>query len=390
MKTLAAGASARPFCLYLNVPFCSSKCGFCDSYSFTAGSRCDERLDAYVDQLCQELSLWSALPALPARPVSTVHLGGGTPTFLGPDRLARIVAHCRAHFAAFERTEWALESTVAELPPDRLEALHALGFRRLHLGVQSLEDPVRAVIGRRRPADAVLATLGTALDLGWVVTADLICGLPGQTLAGFIAGLERLMAAGVDGVSLCELLIYSQNRRWAWSHGLRDCNHAANFWMFQAGVGLLTARGFRPNVFNHWAGPRDAKVYFTFPTRGEDCLAVGTIADGVFGDYHYRHPRYGRYLRAAGDGQPGLEGGPRRNALENRLQPLTTAILSGAIPSALFSALPDRAAADLIERWLENRLVRLEDGAVRLTGSGSWFAGNLIADVVRQGGGSAL
>lgn len=198
------------------------------------------------------------------------------------------------------------------------------------------------------------------------------------------------MAAGVDGVSLYELLIYPQNRRWAWSHGLRDRDHAANFWMFQAGAGLLTARGFRPNVFNHWAGPRDANIYFTFPTRGEDCLAVGTIADGVFGDYHYRHPRYGRYRRAADDGQPGLEGGLRRNALENRLQPLTTAILSGAIPPALFSTLPDRAAADLIERWLENGLVRLDDGAVPLTGSGSWFAGNLIADVVCQGGGSAL
>ena len=383
-RDLAGAGAARPFCIYLHVPFCSSKCGFCDSYSFTLGAHQAERLDAYVDRLCYELRLWSALPGLRRRPVSTVHLGGGTPTFLGAARLARLAACCRECFATSDATEWALESTVAELTPEVQAALHALGYRRLHLGVQSLEDDVRAVIGRRRPAAAVLAAVEAALALDWVVSVDLICGLPGQTPGGFVTGLERVIAAGVDGVSLYELLIYAQNRRWAEAHGLARGDHTPNFLLFQAGAGVLAAHGFRPNLFNHWAGPRDANVYFTFPTRGEDCLAVGTIADGVFGDYHYRHPRYGRYLRTAPAGAPGLEGGLRRNTFENALHPLVTAILSGAVPAELFALVPDAVTATLIERWLESGLVQLDDDAVRLTGSGAWFAGNLIADLVAE------
>jgi hypothetical protein len=134
---------------------------------------------------------------------------------------------------------------------------------------------------------------------------------------------------------------------------------------------------------------RDADVYFTSPVRGEDCLAVGTIADGVFGDYHFRHHRYAGYLRGARDDGVGLEGGLRRTAAESRLHPLVTAILSGTIAPDLVAAIDERFPEDdpLSEEWLERRLVAREpSGGLRLTASGAWFAGNMVRSLTRPRG----
>ena len=383
---LTAADPNRPLCIYLHAPFCSSKCGFCDSYSFKLDSHKAGHIEGYVDRLCYELSLWSEQGNLRQRPVSTVHMGGGTPTFLGEAALARVVESCKACFNISPATEWALESTIEGLTPNMVATMHDLGYRRLHLGVQSLQARTRAEIGRRCSPAEVLDRVGAALARGWILSVDMVCGLPYQTLAGWVADIETLIAAGVDGFSLYELLIYPQNQRWAESHSLTGRSHLPNYFMFQAGASVLAAHGFGKNLFNHWADARDANLYFTFPTRGEDCLAIGTIADGVFGDYHYRHPRYAPYLRAVGAGQPGLEGGLRRTAFENRLQPLTTALLSGHIPPGLCAGLRTPSGEPLVERWQDYALVEADPGGgLRLTTSGAWFTGNLIAELAGQG-----
>jgi oxygen-independent coproporphyrinogen-3 oxidase len=379
---LATADVARPMCVYLHVPFCASKCGFCDSYSFALRSHRAERIETYVERIRAEIALWSGYVA--TRPVPTVHLGGGTPSFLGEEGLARIVETCRRHLAVDEDTEWALESTARELTPTLLAALHRLGFRRLHVGVQSLEDGVRRAIGRTASADDVVATLAAARGLGWVVSVDMICGLPGQTLGGLADDLERLIAEGVDGVSLYELLVYPQNRRWAAAHGVDgEERHLPNFWTFLAAADLLERRGFRPNVFNHWAGMRDANTYFTFPERGEDLLALGPVADGVFGDHHYRHPAYAPWMAGK---LPALEGGVRRPAAAERVQPVQTAILGAQLGEQVLATLDGLGGGPLAERWREAGLV--EDdvaGGLGLTPSGSWFAGNMVREVETVG-----
>lgn len=378
-RVLAESDTNKPICIYLHVPFCSRKCGFCDSYSFKLGAHQEARIHEYVNRLCDELRRWSAQGNLAARPVATVHLGGGTPPFVGEAALKQIVDCCRAQFNVTDTTEWAVETTVESLTPGMVVALHELGFRRLHVGVQSLEDSVRAAIGRRRSAAEALDSIRRTRTLGWVVSVDMVCGLPQQTLAGFMDGLAALLDAGVNGVSLYELLIYPQNRRWAEQYGLLARNHTANYWMFLAGALYLEARGYQKNLFNHWADALDKNIYFTFPQRGEDLLAVGAIADGVFGDYHYRHPRYAPYLNSP---VPGLEGGLWKTSTERQLWPLMTAVLSGHVSTEGRAALEAADGGLVVERWQHNGLVAPGgDGSLRLTAGGSWFAGNMLADV---------
>lgn len=374
---------ARPYCAYVHIPFCAERCAFCDCYSFRLGTHRERHVEAYLSLLAAELRAWSGLGSLARRPPSTVHLGGGTPTFLGAEPLERLVALCRQHLAPRPETEWALESTAADLSPAMLSCLDALGFTRLHVGVQSLDDGVRRAIGRRLPAAGVLAAIERAVARGWVVSVDLVYGLPGQNLAGLLDDVRTLAAAGVEGFSLYELQLSRRNQPFATRHGLDHRDRAQNYLVSAAASQFLASLGYRKTLFNHFARARDTNLYFTFPERGEDLLALGTIADGYFGDYHYRHPPYAAYCRAVAEDYPGLQGGLRRSAVENRLAPLVTALMAGHVARPLLQALAGQELANL---WQQTRLLAPGPGEeLRLTDSGSWFVGNMIAQALARG-----
>jgi oxygen-independent coproporphyrinogen-3 oxidase len=378
---------SRTFCIYVHVPFCAARCHFCDCYSFRLGAHRGRHIHGYLDLLEKEMGLWGGLGTLAARPVSTVHFGGGTPTFLGVRPIERLVHLCRTHFAAGPETEWALESTASDLPPEMLSFLHALGFNRLHIGVQSLEDEIRQALNRRATADEVLATIANAVELGWIVSVDLIYGLPEQALVSLLNDIHRLSSVGVNGFSLYELQLSTRNRRFAHRHGLDGRDRRFNYLLSLSAARLLGELGYRKTLFNHYADDRDTNLYFTFPARGEDCLALGTVADGYWGDYHYRHPEYAAYCRTVGESFPGLQGGLRRSELENHLQPLTVALLAGSIPPGLFA---DPVSQTLRREWTRSRLL-VEDpgsGNLSLTGNGSWFVGNMISDLLARYAGS--
>jgi coproporphyrinogen III oxidase-like Fe-S oxidoreductase len=377
-RDLPALSPARPFCIYLHVPFCHQRCAFCDCYSFRLAAHIDDHVVRYLDCLDREMRLWSDLSA---RPVSTVHFGGGTPTFLNPPAFERLVTLIRSHFAAGPATEWALESTASTLTPARLAHLAGLGFTRLHVGVQTLQDGVRQQLGRQASARAVLGAIAAAVERGWIVSVDLIFGLPGQDLAGLLVDIRALAAAGIHGFSLYELQHSSRNRHFVQAHGLDRRDRQINYFVAQAASHLLVALGYRKTLFNHYADHRDTNLYFTFPARGEDCLALGAIADGYFGDYHYRHPEYAAYTRTVGAAGPGLQGGLRRTAWENRLQPLTVALMAGSVPPALLAPSDSPLPPDLLAAWQQSLLLAPDPatGALRLTGNGSWFLGNMLS-----------
>lgn len=374
----------KPFCIYVHIPFCTSRCGFCDCYCFALRRYRTRHIEGYLAALMQEIRAWSRLGGLTSRLVSTVHFGGGTPTFLDTEPFGRLVNALREYFHARPQTEWALESTSSELTDEMFFQLDALGFTRLHIGVQSLEDPVRRLINRRESAAIVLGKIARAVAMGWVVSVDLIFGLPGQSLAGLLNDIRLLTEAGVDGFSLYEMQLSSRNRKFAEQHGLIGRARLGNYLLIQAASCLLTALGHRKTLFNHFAREEDTNLYFAFPERGEDCLALGTIADGVFGDYHYLHPEYMAYCRSVSEAFPALQGGLRRTNLENRLHLVETAILSGSIPSKLLSnVLGEVQAGEVLHQWRESALIAQDTphGYLHLTANGSWFAGNMMAQL---------
>ncbi len=380
-EILSTSQESGPISVYVHVPFCDRRCAFCDCHSLPLGPRSQDRQEEFGAALLAEMAAWAGLGALSRRPVTTIHFGGGTPSFLSDAIFARILEACRACLGVTPRTEWALESTSSPLNDRYLAQLRDWGFTRLHVGVQTLEDPVRRAIGRREPAQAVEDKVARALGFGFVVSVDVVYGLPGQTRAGLLRSLERLAALGVDGFSLYQLQISDRNRKFLERQGITAQDAARDYALFLAADEFLTGAAYRKNHFVHYARPRDANLYYTHMVRGEDLLALGPTADGVFGDYHYRHPEYREYVE--GGGAPMLEGGVRENALERRVRPVVTALMAGSLPADLLGR-PN--GAGLAARWSESGLIDPTGNGFSLTADGSWFLGEMLRQLKEDAG----
>jgi len=369
--------------IYLHVPFCPSRCSFCDCLTMQVKNHVDRVLDDYLDALLKEIEAWKTCGSLSKRPVTTVHFGGGTPLFLGDNRFKRLTAALRDSFNTSQETEWALETTSASLNPPMLENLTELGFRRLHLGVQSMEDNIRPLLKRRETSAQILEKIRSAQVLGWITSVDLLVGLPHETPSGMLQGIDDLIESGTDGFSVYEINISNQNIRFAQQHHLLERDRRENYFLFIAAINHLTRVGFRKNLFNHFVNKRDQNLYFTYPLRNEDCLAMGAYADGVFDNYHYRHLNYRKTIDQTTSSQPALQGGIKKPGLYQKIIPLETMLLSGGFNIGLLNqVLSHKEIESLLQPWISALLVEeTQAGNYTLTPNGAWFSGNMVTEL---------
>ncbi|WBB79676.1 radical SAM family heme chaperone HemW [Micromonospora sp. WMMD882] len=206
---------AHGFGVYLHVPFCASRCGYCDFNTYTA----DELgggagRESYADTVLAELRL--AARVLADRPpprVDTVFVGGGTPTLLPADDLARILDAVDRTWGLAADAEVTTEANPESVTPESLKTLRAAGYTRISLGMQSAAPGVLAVLDRRHSAGRATAAAVEARDAGFDhVNLDLIYGTPGERAEDFAASLDQVVAAGVDHVSAYALIVEDGTR----------------------------------------------------------------------------------------------------------------------------------------------------------------------------------
>ena len=184
--------------LYLHIPFCKSKCIYCDFYSL---SHREERMDAYTDALCAQLAAWSGRAADFC--VDTIYFGGGTPSYLGAARLERLLQCALAHYRVTPGAEITLEAnpdSAQLLPP--LRTLRAAGFNRISLGMQSADDALLRTIGRVHTHAQTVRAVESARAAGFDnLSLDLIYGLPGQSGAQWRETLRAALALAPEHLS---------------------------------------------------------------------------------------------------------------------------------------------------------------------------------------------
>jgi coproporphyrinogen III oxidase-like Fe-S oxidoreductase/sulfatase maturation enzyme AslB (radical SAM superfamily) len=381
----AATSNKGPLSIYLHIPFCQGRCRFCDCHAVGLKQRHHDVEQRFTQVLMEEMPHWSQLPGLRNRPVTTVHLGGGTPNCIHPERLQRIVRGIGRRFNCTAATEWAIESTVRRIDWPDLIALSALGFRRLHVGVQTLNDQERQTIGRKHDYRIVLQRLQLAIEMGFVTSVDIIYGLPGQNAKSLIRTLDHLTGIGIHGISLYRLNRSPRNKRFFNRlYGFHP-DALADFVMFQAADQLLIRRGYAKNHFCHYALPEDENLYANHARRGEDLVALGPTADGILDPYHFRHP--GHLSPADLNRRPPLEGGiyQTQTAAEQHRAPLCIALLSARVDHSLFTAID---AEGLLEQWMTLRLMedRFQKKSYALSANGSWLVREMLDEVAGWGG----
>jgi len=192
--------------LYIHIPFCAAKCNYCSFNSYAGLESLQER---YVKLLCFELLQGAARPGQGG--LTTVFLGGGTPTLLSTSLLKQILSMCFSSFIISPDTEISIEANPGTVDRDKLTSLLENGVNRLSIGVQSFNDQELKAIGRIHSASEAIKIVETAKEVGFNnLSLDLMYGLPGQSAKSWQTSLELAVSLRVKHLSLYQLTVEEQ------------------------------------------------------------------------------------------------------------------------------------------------------------------------------------
>jgi oxygen-independent coproporphyrinogen III oxidase len=368
--------------LYVHLPFCASRCGYCDFVTLV-GER--GRHGEYVDALIAELRLEQRRLA---REVETVFVGGGTPTFTEPAELARLLA---ALPAAEELTVEANPETVT---PELAALLRDWGVTRVSLGAQSFQPALLAVLERRAGPDDVRRAFYHLRDAGFDnISLDLIYGIPGQSASDLDRDLAEVLVLEPEHLS-CYELEAKPGTRFTHAHGAeleRQAEAMESY--FERVVETLTAAGYRWYETANFcrgqaaAGGRDLRARHNLGYwLGRDYLGLGIGAVSTIEGLRRRNtPRLAAYTSALASGKaPPRELEPLGEDVRMRERVLLGLRLDEALPLAGLEEALDEIALERLEQLglAERRTAADGAPALALTARGRFLGGGVTADLL--------
>jgi len=281
-SSASIGGKALPLGLYLHFPFCLRKCPYCDFAS--------EPLDQagglpiarrYLDALAIETDLRAASDEFSGATVSTVYLGGGTPTLLPAEWLADIVARLRMRFAFVPEPEMTVEANPGAVDEEKIATLLAAGVNRLSLGVQSFSDEVLRTLGRVHTAAEAGAAIDAARAAGCAnLNLDLIYGVPNQSLGDWRETLQRALEAQPEHIATYALSVEPGTPIAADIDAGRlpspDDDLCAD--MYAAAADLLRAAGYEHYEISNFARPNRACQHNRRYWANAEYLGLGASA----------------------------------------------------------------------------------------------------------------
>jgi putative oxygen-independent coproporphyrinogen III oxidase len=372
----------KGFGVYVHVPFCASRCGYCDFNTYTAT---EASQDGYLDAILGELKF--AGNVLGGKRVDTVFFGGGTPTLLDPSDLGRILDGIDATWGLAADAEVTTEANPESVDPASLRALRRAGFNRISLGMQSAAPSVLAVLDRRHTAGRAPWAATEAREAGFGhVNLDLIYGTPGESPADFADSLRVAIDAGADHVSAYSLIVEdgtrmaARMRRGELPYPSDDV--AADRYL--AADAALSAAGFDWYEVSNWATEaagrcRHNLLYWT----GGDWWGLGPGAHSHVGGVRWwntKHPAaYGKKLA------DGVSPGHGREILTPADQHVENVMLRVRLAEGLSLAALDEIGRTGAARARADGLLdasAYENGVVVLTLRGRLLADGVVRDLL--------
>ncbi len=386
-----------PLSVYTHLPFCEHRCAFCGCHAFGTTKR--EVTAPYLDHLEREMERVAAL--LPhRRQVAQYHLGGGTPTYLEPGQLERLLNRFTRHFRFLPGAELAVEVDPRVTTQAHLETLARLGFNRISVGVQDFSPEVQAAIGRGQTREQTIRLVQGARQCGLVgVNIDLVYGLPGQTLESFRRNLSETVALRPHRVavySFAYLPSIRGNQKAIDATAIPD-RHTRFGLLSLTREAFLTA-GYQAIGMDHFALPSDelavaqrqgrlSRNFMGYAvTPGDDAIGFGVSAIGdVRGALVQNEKMLAPYYRALDAGRLPVQRGYQRS--------IDDEIRREAILSLMCNFVIDRAALEAkhgirfaeyfreslgkLQPFVTDGMCRIDESGVHAIGLGRLFVRNL-------------
>jgi len=298
-QELAQGsnASGKPLSLYFHIPFCDTVCYYCACNKIVTKNR--RRAVPYLDHLQREIALQGALFDR-SRPVTQLHWGGGTPTFLSAQEMRTLMRVTGEHFQLLpnDQGEYSIEVDPREADADTIALLRELGFNRLSVGIQDFDPLVQQAVNRIQSKEITLAVMEAARREGFKsISVDLIYGLPHQNVERFSRTIAAIIDAAPDRIAVfnyAHLPELFKTQRQIDSEALPSA--AVKLDILKTVIETLTAAGYVYIGMDHFAKPDDelalaqqaGTLYRNFQgySTHADCdlVAMGTTAIGMVGD----------------------------------------------------------------------------------------------------------
>ncbi|MGW2252098.1 radical SAM family heme chaperone HemW [Kitasatospora sp. NPDC001660] len=385
------GLGTRPFGFYLHVPYCASRCGYCDFNTYTAtelrSSGAVASQETYADNVIAEIRLARRVLGDADLPVETVFLGGGTPTLLPARDLVRMLAALRDEFGLAEGAEVTTEANPESVGPAYLAELREGGYNRISFGMQSARPHVLRLLDRHHTPGRPEACVAEARAAGFEhVNLDLIYGTPGESDDDWRASLDAAIGAGPDHVSAYSLIVEEGTRLAARVRRgelpmIDDDVHADRYLIAEE---ALAAAGYHWYEVSNWATTpegrcRHNELYWT----GADWWGAGPGAHSHVGGVRWwnaKHPA--AYAQALAEGRtPALA----REVLtdeDRRVERILLELrLVGGIPLTLLTDTARKAAAEALASGLLAP-ESYENGRATLTLQGRLLADAVVRDLV--------
>ena len=375
--------------LYVHIPFCLSKCPYCD---FNTYQGIESQFGDFLTAVTGEIAAWARALGRPA--VNTIFLGGGTPSYLPDGDVGRILEAIASACPVRDGAEITAECNPNDLTPAKCAELRAAGINRVSMGVQSMDNGLLAMLGRRHDADEAVGALDSCRQSGFDnVNLDLMYGLPNQTLEQWRDTVERLLAQSPDHISMYSLTLEDGTplKRWVEQGRLPEPDPDLAADMYDLARASLRDAGYHHYEISNWCRPGRQSEHNLAYWRNLQWLGVGPGAHSSLAGVRFwtvRSPR--DYARKAAKWAAiaaqwasitpaGIQGVPTVDGLEV-IDEATTAAETMFLGLRLLDGMDVEAASarvgidlaaryerELAELTAEGLLVWEEDGRLRLS-----------------------
>ncbi|ANE04520.1 radical SAM family heme chaperone HemW [Corynebacterium crudilactis] len=372
------------FGVYIHVPFCSTRCGYCDFNTYTAGELGSTAgPDTYLDALEVELEMAVASLSDP-RQAETIFIGGGTPSLIGADGLTRVLNAVRNTFGIATGAEVTTESNPESTSPEFFGSLREAGYNRISLGMQSASSSVLKVLDRTHTPGRPVAAAKEARLAGFDhVNLDMIYGTPTETDDDVRATLDAVLEANVDHVSAYSLIVEDGTAmaRKVRKGELPAPDEDVYADRFELIDNRLRSAGFDWYEVSNWAKPGgECKHNMGYWVDG-DWWGAGPGAHSHMGDrrfYNIKHPA--RYSAQIAAGELPIKETELLSAQDHHTERVMLGLrLKQGVPMALFAP----SARPVIDRHIAGGLLHINaSDNLAVTEAGRLLADGIIADIL--------
>ena len=368
--------------IYIHIPFCKTRCIYCDFYSTTRS----ELKSQYIRALCRELT--ERKEYLKGEAVETIYFGGGTPSQLSEEDFKEVFKTIEQVYGMREATEITLEANPDDLTEEYIGMLHTLPFNRISMGIQTFDDATLQLLNRRHNATQAIEAVKHCRQAGFQnISIDLIYGLPGETEQRWAQDLQQAVSLDVEHISAYHL-IYEEGTplyKMLQQHSVSQVDEDSSLNFFSTLIDTLSAAGYEHYEISNFCKPEMYSRHNTSYWQGIPYLGCGPSAHSFDGDSReWNVASLNQYLSSIEQGQRQHET-EQLNTQTRYNEYIITGLRTmwGISTEELKKKFGDRVWKYCLEQassYLENGKLELHNDRLKLTREGIFISDGILSD----------